>query len=62
MSDEMNHFSMGLWLLGLAFAIAVSGSVIGLACARHGMSARHPRRECAGFSWAHCPSVVSVSG
>ncbi|MCZ4080433.1 signal protein [Rhodococcus sp. H36-A4] len=42
MSEEMNHFSMGLWLLGLAFAVAVSGSVIGLACARHGMAARHP--------------------
>ncbi len=42
MSDEVNHFSMGLWLLGLALAVAVSGSVIGLACARHGMAATRP--------------------
>ncbi|KJF21244.1 signal protein [Rhodococcus sp. ACPA4] len=42
MSDEMHHFSMGIWLLGLAFAVAVSGSVIGLACTRHGAAATHP--------------------
>ncbi|MGC0362623.1 NO-binding membrane sensor protein with MHYT domain [Rhodococcus sp. 27YEA15] len=35
MSDEMNHFSMGIWLLGLAFVVSVVGSVVGLACTRH---------------------------
>lgn len=39
MSDEMHHFSMGIWLLGLAFAVSVSGSVIGLACTRHSTTA-----------------------
>ncbi|OYD70101.1 MHYT domain-containing protein [Rhodococcus sp. OK302] len=34
MSDEMHHFSMGLWLLGLAFVVSVVGSVVGLACTR----------------------------
>ncbi|NMM92805.1 signal protein, partial [Rhodococcus sp. SRB_17] len=32
--DEMHHFSMGLWLLGLAFVVSVVGSVVGLACTR----------------------------
>ncbi len=41
MSDETHHFSMGIWLLGLAFAVAVSGSVIGLACTRQSAAATH---------------------
>lgn len=39
MSDEMHHFSMGIWLLALAFVVSVAGSVIGLACTRHSMNA-----------------------
>ncbi|TSD47566.1 signal protein [Rhodococcus sp. KBS0724] len=39
MSDEMHHFSMGIWLLGLAFVVSVVGSVVGLACTRHSISA-----------------------
>ena len=41
MSDEMHHFSMGLWLLGLAFVVSVVGSVVGLACTRHSAAATH---------------------
>ncbi|ORC28269.1 MHYT domain-containing protein [Rhodococcus qingshengii] len=39
MSDEMHHFSMGIWLLGLAYVVSVVGSVVGLACTRHSASA-----------------------
>lgn len=39
MSDEMHHFSMGMWLLGLAYVVSVIGSIVGLACTRHSASA-----------------------
>jgi NO-binding membrane sensor protein with MHYT domain len=37
MSHEMHHFAMGWWVLPLAYAVAVTGSYVGLACVRHAL-------------------------
>lgn len=37
--NNVQHFSMGLWLLFLAYAVSVVGSVVGLACTRAGAAA-----------------------
>lgn len=34
MNHDVNQFSMGLWLLFLAYGVSVTGSVVGLACTR----------------------------
>ncbi|GAA4485434.1 MHYT domain-containing protein [Rhodococcus olei] len=39
MSHEMHHFSMGLWVLFLAYAVSVIGSLVGLICVQHAMAA-----------------------
>ncbi len=43
MNHEMHHFDMGLWLLFLAYIVSVTGSVVGLACARLGAAASNER-------------------
>ncbi|MFD6893726.1 MHYT domain-containing protein [Rhodococcus sp. NPDC060086] len=40
MSHELHHFTMGLWVLGLAYAVSVVGAYTGLSCAHQ--AARHP--------------------
>ncbi|MEO7079239.1 MAG: MHYT domain-containing protein [Rhodococcus sp. (in: high G+C Gram-positive bacteria)] len=54
----MNHFSMGLWLLGLTFAVALLGSVIGLACTRYGMATTRPAVRMRWFSMG----ALSIGG
>lgn len=39
MHHDVHHFDMGLWLLVLAYVVSVTGSVVGLACARCGARA-----------------------
>jgi NO-binding membrane sensor protein with MHYT domain len=43
MNHHVHHFDMGLWLLFLAYLVSVTGSVVGLACTRHGAAASDER-------------------
>src|SRR2546426_147226 len=43
MNHHVHHFDMGLWLLFLAYIVSVTGSVVGLACTRHGAAASDER-------------------
>jgi NO-binding membrane sensor protein with MHYT domain len=43
MNQHVHHFDMGLWLLFLAYLVSVTGSVVGLACTRHGAAASDER-------------------
>jgi NO-binding membrane sensor protein with MHYT domain len=43
MNHHVHHFDMGLWLLFLAYIVSVTGSVVGLACTRHGAAASTER-------------------
>lgn len=43
MNSHVHHFDMGLWLLFLAYIVSVTGSVVGLACTRHGAAASNER-------------------
>ncbi|MGG7099916.1 MHYT domain-containing protein [Rhodococcus sp. 24CO] len=58
MSDEMQHFSMGIWLLALAFVVSVVGSIVGLACTRHSMNATTRRSR---MRWLFM-SALSIGG
>lgn len=57
-SHEMQHFSMGLWLLFLAYVVSVVGCVVGLACTRQSAVAPTPR---ARFGWL-VMAAVSIGG
>ncbi|WP_336872932.1 MHYT domain-containing protein [Rhodococcus qingshengii] len=39
MNNEMNYFSMGVWIVGLAYVLAVAAVTMGFACARRARSA-----------------------
>ena len=43
MNHQMHHFDMGYWLLGLAYIVSVTGSVVGLACTRQSAAASDRR-------------------
>jgi NO-binding membrane sensor protein with MHYT domain len=43
MNSHVHHFDMGLWLMFLAYIVSVAGSVVGLACTRHGAAASEER-------------------
>jgi NO-binding membrane sensor protein with MHYT domain len=43
MNSHVHHFDMGFWLLFLAYIVSVIGSVVGLACTRHGAAASDER-------------------
>ncbi len=34
MSHELHHFALGKWVLGLAYLTSITGSYVGLLCAR----------------------------
>jgi NO-binding membrane sensor protein with MHYT domain len=57
-AHEMQHFSMGLWLLFLAYAVSVVGCVVGLACTRQSAVASTPRGR---FGWL-VMAAVSIGG
>lgn len=57
-SHGMQHFSMGLWLLFLAYIVSVVGCVVGLACTRQ--SAVAPTSG-ARFGWL-VMAAVSIGG
>ncbi len=57
-SQEMQHFSMGLWLMFLAYAVSVAGCVVGLACARQSAKALTDRRRLGWLAMA----AVSIGG
>lgn len=44
MSHEMHHFSMGTWVLFLAYATSVIGSYVGLSCVRQSANAKVGQR------------------
>lgn len=45
MSHELHHFSMGLWVFFLSYAIAVIGSFVGLMCVHRASSAASANRR-----------------
>lgn len=57
-AHEMQHFSMGLWLLFLAYIVSVVGCVVGLACTRQSAVAATAK---ARFGWLAMASV-SIGG
>ncbi len=48
--SHMQHFAMGTWVLLLAYAVSVLGSVVGLACTRQAAAAAD-RSEAARLRW-----------
>ncbi len=58
MSHDMNHFSMGLWVLGLAYGVSVIGSLAGLLCAQR--SVAHTDRRLRRL-WGCC-AALSIGG
>ncbi|MFD4295046.1 MHYT domain-containing protein [Rhodococcus sp. NPDC058532] len=52
MSHEMHHFSLGVWVLFLAYAVSALGSLVGLLCVQQAMSAsdRRSRGVWTGFA------------
>ncbi|NIL77959.1 MHYT domain-containing protein [Rhodococcus sp. B10] len=57
-AHEMNHFSMGLWLLFLAYIVSVVGCVVGLACTRRSAVASTERSRLGWLAMA----AVSIGG
>ncbi|MET0198282.1 MAG: MHYT domain-containing protein [Rhodococcus fascians] len=57
-SHEMQHFSMGIWLVFLAYGVSVVGCVVGLACTRQSAVVSSPR---ARFGWL-AMAAVSIGG
>ena len=54
MSHEMHHFSLGSWVLLLAYAVSVVGSFVGLSCVRQSVKAEPGRRT----AWIALASVA----
>jgi NO-binding membrane sensor protein with MHYT domain len=54
MSHDVHHFDMGLWLMVLAYAVSVTGSVVGLSCTRFAVEA-HGRQR---LRWLAMASVA----
>ncbi|SNT46924.1 MHYT domain-containing protein [Rhodococcoides kyotonense] len=57
-AHEMHHFSMGLWLLFLAYIVSVVGCVVGLACTRRSAVATSERARIGWLAMA----AVSIGG
>lgn len=57
-THEMHHFSMGLWLLFLAYIVSVVGCVVGLACTRQSAVASTERARIGWLAMA----AVSIGG
>ncbi|WP_072802369.1 MHYT domain-containing protein [Rhodococcoides yunnanense] len=57
-AHEMQHFSMGLWLIFLAYGVSVVGCVVGLGCTRQSAVAATPR---ARLGWL-VMAAVSIGG
>jgi NO-binding membrane sensor protein with MHYT domain len=58
MSHELHHFTMGFWVLPLAYVMAVVGSYVGLSCVRQALRFTTVR---AGMLWLVMASV-SIGG
>ncbi|MDJ0392986.1 MHYT domain-containing protein [Rhodococcus sp. G-MC3] len=57
-SHSMQHFSMGIWLVFLAYIVSVVGCVVGLACTRQSAVAPTERGR---FGWL-VMAAVSIGG
>jgi NO-binding membrane sensor protein with MHYT domain len=55
---EMHHFSMGIWLLLLAYVVSVVGCVVGLACTRQSAAATTQRAR----MWWLGTAALSIGG
>ncbi len=55
---SMNHFAMGMWLLYLAYAVSVIGSIVGLACTRRSGQATSDAQR---LRWL-AAAAVSIGG
>jgi NO-binding membrane sensor protein with MHYT domain len=58
MSHELHHFSMGTWVLFLAYLTSVVGAYVGLSCARRAATATTDR---AGARWTFM-AALSIGG
>ncbi|MDV7356350.1 MHYT domain-containing protein [Rhodococcus oxybenzonivorans] len=58
MSDELQQFSMGTWVVGLAVVTAFIGLFVGIASGRKAMTATSPRQRYLWLAWG----AVSIGG
>lgn len=59
MSHELHHFTMGLWVLFLAYGASVVGSYVGLSCARQ-LAKLPPGNARRGWLWMAALSIGGV--
>ncbi|RZL71333.1 MAG: hypothetical protein EOP32_40205 [Rhodococcus sp. (in: high G+C Gram-positive bacteria)] len=58
MSDDLQHFSMGTWIVGLAAVTAFIGVFVGIASARKAVTAPNPRQRYLWLAWG----ALSIGG
>ena len=58
MSDELQHFSMGTWIVALAAVTSFIGVFVGIASARKAMTAPNPRQRYLWLAWG----ALSIGG
>ncbi|MFC0446610.1 MHYT domain-containing protein [Rhodococcus jostii] len=58
MSDDLQHFSMGTWIVALAAVTAFIGVFVGIASARKAVTAPNPRQRYLWLAWG----ALSIGG
>ncbi len=60
MSDDLQHFSMGTWIVALAAVTAFIGVFVGIASARKAVTAPNPRQRYLWLAWGGALSIGGI--